>query len=283
MMTLLTDKIIKPKLQVKLNKIITYFEAKTVIVAYSGGVDSTVLAELGHQFAKRMVAITADSITILPGEVENAVFVANQRGWEHQIIQINELEDENFVSNPENRCYYCKKGLAKELQKIALKIGADIIVEGTNISEVSGHRPGLQALKENSIESPLLLNELTKTDIRDLARYFGLPNAEKPSLACLSSRFPYGVMITPKKLRRVGLAERYILDTYQINVLRVRDHDGLARIEVSPKERKKLLKLEILDNLNQKLREFGFNYVSLDCSGYRTGRLNEVYSHEEDL
>ena len=149
-------------------------------------------------------------------------------------------------------------------------------MEGTNISEVGGHRPGLKALKESSIESPLLINKLTKADIRELARFFDLPNANKPSLACLSSRFPYGTQITYKKLKRVGLAERYIRDSYHIEVLRVRDHDGLARIEVAPEEREKLLKLEILDNLHQKLLEFGFTYVSLDCSGYRTGSLNEV-------
>jgi uncharacterized protein len=270
------------ELHIKLTRIKNYFTDKTLIVAYSGGVDSTVLAELGHQFARRMIAVTADSITILPGEVEEAAVIANQRGWEHRIIHIEELKDINFVSNPKNRCYYCKRSLVKELQEIAFEIGADLIVEGTNVSEVSGHRPGLKALKENFIQSPLLIFDLSKGEIRYIARYFGLPNAEKPSLACLSSRFPYGVMITPKKLMRVGLAERYILDTYHVNVLRVRDHDGLARIEVAPEERKKLCNPKILDRLNQKLREFGFTYVSLDCGGYRTGALNEVLLHEED-
>lgn len=275
-MSIPTDNNLRTELRNKLTGIKTYFRDKTVIVAFSGGVDSTVLAELGHQFAKRMMAVTADSITVLTGEVEEAALIAQQRGWEHRIININELKDVNFVSNPKNRCYYCKKGLTKELRVIAKEISADIIVEGTNVSEVSGHRPGLKALKEGSIESPLLRHELTKADLRDLARYFNLPNAEKPSLACLSSRFPYGVQITSDKLQRVGLAERYIIDTYFIKVLRVRDHDGLARIEVAPEEREKISKPEILDDLHQKLRKFGFTYVSLDCRGYRTGALNEV-------
>lgn len=277
-MTLQSDKILKTELRNKLTRLQKYFTDKIVIVAYSGGVDSTVLAEVGHQFAKRMIAVTADSLTVLPGEIEEATQIAQKYNWEHRIVKFNELEDANFVANPSNRCYYCKKGLSKELQKIAAEVNADIIVEGTNISEVRGHRPGLQALKENSIDSPLLLSELTKEDIRELASFFGLPNADKPSLACLSSRFPTGVKITPEKLRRVGQAERYILDTFHVRVVRVRDHDGLARIEVGPEEREKLLKPEILTDLNRKLKELGYRYVALDCAGYRTGSLTETSS-----
>lgn len=260
----------------KITNLKHYFTGKTVIIAYSGGVDSSVLAELGHRFAKRMIAVTVDSPTVLPGEVQEATEIALNRGWEHRIIKSNELEDENFSSNPKNRCYYCKKILSEELQKIAVEENAQIILEGTNFSEVTGHRPGLNALKEKSIDSPLLNNKLTKADIRELARHFKLPNAEKPSLACLSSRFPYGVKITPEKLHRVGQAERFILDSFQIKVLRVRDHDGIARIEVAQEEREKLLKVEILDELQQKLKELGFTYVTIDCHGYRTGSLNEV-------
>ncbi|MHA2245843.1 MAG: ATP-dependent sacrificial sulfur transferase LarE [Candidatus Hodarchaeales archaeon] len=281
-MALLFEKKLTSDLQTKVEQLKKYFANKIVIVAYSGGVDSTVLAELGHQFAKRMIAVTADSITVLPGEVQEATQIALHRGWEHQIIHISELKDDNFAANPSNRCYYCKKGLSEELHKIALEVNANVIVEGTNISEAGGHRPGLKALNEGSIDSPLLINKLTKTDIRELARFLNLSNAEKPSLACLSSRFPYGVRITPENLKRVGLAERYIRDNYHVKVLRVRDHDGLARIEVAPEERVKLLKIEVLDSLQHKLREFGFTYVSLDCRGYRTGALNEVFPNEED-
>jgi uncharacterized protein (TIGR00268 family) len=141
---------------------------------------------------------------------------------------------------------------------------------------VRGHRPGLQALKEGHIDTPLLLNKLTKEEIRELAIYFGLPNADKPSLACLSSRFPTGVKITHKKLKKVGLAERYILDTYNVRTLRVRDHEGLARIEVAPEEREKLLKPEILDDLNLQLKKLGYDYVAIDCAGYKTGSLSEI-------
>lgn len=268
-------------LQEKLQSIEKYFSNKTVVVAFSGGVDSTVVMELAHRYAKRAVAITADSITILPGEVDEAVALAQTRGYEHKIYQVNELEDENFAKNPSNRCYFCKSGLATVLQKAASEINADVMVEGTNVTEVTGHRPGLQAIKENHIQSPLLQFGLNKTEIRKLASYFGLSNAEKPSLACLSSRFPTGVRITPEKLRRVGLAERYIIDTYDIKVLRVRDHEGLARIEVAPEERKKLLKEEILDDLQSKLKEFGFSFVSIDCQGYKTGSLSNIYNKPE--
>lgn len=279
-MTISEEKGLNSALQVKLELLKKYFDNKIVIIAYSGGVDSSVLAELGYRYAKRMIAVTADSITVLPGEIQEATQIALQRGWEHRIIQIYELEDENFSSNPSNRCYYCKKGLSKELQKIALEENANVIVEGTNISEAGGHRPGLRALNENSIESPLAIYKLTKVDIRELARFFDLINADKPSLACLSSRFPYGVKITSEKLKRVGLAERYILDSYHVRVLRVRDHDGLARIEVAREEREKLLKPKILDDLYQKLKKFGFTYVSLDCNGYKTGSLNEELLNE---
>ena len=263
-----------PALQSKLERIKLFFTNKTVVVAFSGGVDSSVVMDLAHRFAKRAVAVTADSITILPGEVDKAKELAESRGYEHKIYQVNELEDENFAKNPSNRCYFCKSGLATVLQKVAYELNADIMVEGTNVTEVTGHRPGLQAIKENHIQSPLLDFGLTKTEIRQVASYFGLSNAEKPSLACLSSRFPTGVGITPEKLRRVGLAERYIIDTYDIKILRVRDHEGLARIEVAPEERKKLLQEHVLDDLQNKLKEFGFNFVTIDCQGYRTGSLS---------
>ncbi|MFX0171694.1 MAG: ATP-dependent sacrificial sulfur transferase LarE [Candidatus Hodarchaeota archaeon] len=275
-MNVQTNTKLSPELLLKLEQLKQYFANKTVIVAYSGGVDSSVLAEAGYRFAKRMIAVTADSPTVLPGEVEEAIQLAQQRNWEHQVIKINELEDEEFVANPRNRCYYCKRGLSKELKEIASKVNADFIVEGTNVSEVRGYRPGLQALKESHIDTPLLLNKLTKEEIRELALYFGLSNAEKPSLACLSSRFPTGVKITHKKLKKVGLAERYILDTYNVRVLRVRDHEGLARIEVAPEEREKLLKPEILDDLNRQLKKLGYNYVAIDCAGYKMGSLSEI-------
>ena len=270
--------VLEKSLETKLENIKQYFTDKTVVVAFSGGVDSTVVMELAHRYAKRAVAVTADSITILPGEVDKAKALALAREYEHRIFQVNELEDENFAKNPSNRCYFCKSGLANVLRKAAVEINADVMVEGTNVTEITGHRPGLQAIQENHIQSPLLDFGLTKTEIRQVASYFGLSNAEKPSLACLSSRFPTGVRITPEKLRRVGLAERYIIDTYDIKVLRVRDHEGLARIEVAPEERKKILQEEILDDLQEKLKDFGFNFVSIDCQGYKTGSFSSQNS-----
>lgn len=264
------------KIQKKLMKIKSFFSDKIVVVAFSGGVDSTVVMELAHQYSKKAVAVTADSITILPGEIEKSIELASKMGYNHRVIKINELENENFVNNPSNRCYYCKSGLVDILKQVAFEIEADVIAEGTNISEIKGHRPGLQAIKENDVDSPLLEFGLNKSEIRQLANHFNLPNSEKPSLACLSSRFPTGVRITAEKLKRLGLAERYIIDTYDISVLRVRDHDGLARIEVSPEEREKLLNPTILDDLSEKLKSFGFFFVSIDCSGYKTGSLSDV-------
>ena len=266
----------------KYNNLLKFFEGKIVVVAFSGGIDSTVVAEIAHRSSKRMVALTADSITVLPGEIDKARDLALKQGWEHKIVMIDELKDDNFTRNPTNRCYYCKAGLSKELKKLSIEINADIVVEGTNFTEVTGeHRPGLQALKENEIKSPLLEEELTKDEIRELGLELELPNYDKPSLACLSSRFPYGVEITPEKLKRVGLSERYIIDTYKINSLRVRDHDGLARIEIAPEERDKVLSVSVFDDLNEKLRSFGFTYVSIDCRGYKSGSLNEIITITE--
>ncbi|MFW9929071.1 MAG: ATP-dependent sacrificial sulfur transferase LarE [Candidatus Thorarchaeota archaeon] len=277
------DNSVNSDLMIKYNNLLDFFKDKTVVVAFSGGVDSSLVAEIAHRSSKRMVALTTNSITVLPGEIEDAIKFAKNQGWEHRVVDINELEDANFSENPVNRCYFCKTGLSTELKKVAEEIHADLIVEGTNFTEITEHRPGLVALKENQISSPLLKEQLSKDDIRSLAQYLGLSTANKPSLACLSSRFPYGVKITPEKLRRVGLAERYIIDTYHINTLRVRDHDGLARIEVAPNEREKLLSTKILDDLNNKLRTFGFNYVSIDCRGYKTGSLNETVANLEIL
>lgn len=273
---------ISSELEKKLNRVKTYFRNKIIVVAFSGGVDSSVVMEIAHQCARRAVAVTANSITILPGEIEQCIMLAKDRGYEHRIIEINELKDEKFVSNPLNRCYFCKSGLVKVLYNVANEINADLIAEGTNLSEIGGHRPGLQAIQEAKVKSPLLDFQFTKPDIRALAKYFNLPNADKPSLACLSSRFPTGVKITEEKLIRLGKAERYILDTYNIRTLRVRDHDGLARIEVSPEEREKLLNVSSMDDISQKLKSFGFDYVSIDCAGYKTGSLSTIALREKN-
>ncbi|MFW9777592.1 MAG: ATP-dependent sacrificial sulfur transferase LarE [Candidatus Heimdallarchaeota archaeon] len=282
-MTVQHKKALSPSLKEKLLEFKEFFEGKSVVIAYSGGVDSSVLAELGYRYAKRMLTVTADSPTVLPGEVEEATLLAEKRKWNHRVIRINELEDPNFVANPIDRCYYCKHGLSEALKTVAEQFKADVIVEGTNFSEVRGHRPGLRALKEHSVNSPLLQGKLTKDDIRQLAHYFGLPNADKPSLACLSSRFPPGERITVKKLQRVGKAERYLMDTYGIRVVRVRDHDGLARVEVAAEEREKLLEGQILDDINQRFKEFGYRYAAIDCGGYRTGSLVQAILEESDL
>ena len=274
-------KIENPNLLKKYNNLLSFFKNKIVVVAFSGGIDSTVVAEIAFRSSKRMVALTTDSITVLPGEVDEAQKLAKLRGWEHRIVKVNELSNDNFSKNPINRCYYCKVGLTEELEKLGYEIKADIIVEGTNYTEIGEHRPGLQALKENNIQSPLLDEKLSKSEIRELGRILRLPNSEKPSLACLSSRFPYGVKITAEKLKRVGLAERYIIDSYKIDSLRVRDHEGMARIEVSPEEREKLLSIEIFDDLYIQLVKFGFNYVSFDCRGYKSGSLNETIEISE--
>ncbi len=262
----------------KINAVKNLFNNKIVVVAYSGGVDSAVVGKLAQLYAKQAYLVTTHSLVTPPGELDIAKKVAKEIGLPHLIFEIDELENENFRKNPINRCYFCKTELSDVLFQVAKKYNADLIVDGTNYSDISGsdHRPGYQAIKEKGIVSPLVLAKITKKEVRELARYWKLSVAEKPSMACLSSRFPYGVELTPEKIKRVAQAELYLRQKLNIKILRVRDHDGLARIEVAPDERSKFFDPTIMDQVYEKFRELGFTYVTLDLKGYRSGALNEV-------
>lgn len=249
-------------------------ERSSVLVAFSGGVDSSVLASLAFRaLGKKAIAVTADSQTLAPGELDCAKKVAKEIGISHTIICYDELGEPGFAKNPVDRCYHCKKGLIRELKKIAEEQDIKTIIEGTNISDLKNHRPGHRAVIEEGIYNPFVEFEVTKEEIREISRSLGLSVADKPSMACLSSRFPYGQTITANALKRVGEAENYLRE-YGFRVVRVRDHAGIARIEVMPGEMMRFL--EMRDDVTAEFKMLGFSYVTLDLMGFRSGSMDEV-------
>lgn len=248
----------------------------SVLIAYSGGVDSTFLLKAAYDVLKdKVVAVTARSSTYPEREFNEAVKYAKQIGAQHKVIISEELDIKEFVHNPKNRCYYCKRELFTKLKEEAVNLGINYVLDGSNADDVNDYRPGMQAAKELEVRSPLKEALLTKNDIRTLSKKMGLPTWDKPSFACLSSRFPYGNEITRPKLGMVEKAEEFLLGL-GFRQIRVRHHGDIARIEVGPSEREKFFDLSVMDKINNELKKIGFTYVTLDLSGYRTGSMNEV-------
>lgn len=245
-----------------------------VLVAFSGGVDSTFLLRRAQQeIGDQVLAVTAASETFPSREFDAAVALANEMGVRLIQTEIKEFENESFVANNPDRCYHCKTGLFTHLQKLAQVQGYGFIVDGSNMDDLGDYRPGLKAKNEQGVRSPLQEAGLTKAEIRQLSKELGLPTWNKASFACLSSRIPYGTKIERYKIDQLDEAEAYLagLGFYQV---RVRHHDKIARIEVLPDEIAKVL--EHKDAIYQKLTSLGFSYVTLDLAGYRTGSMNEV-------
>ncbi len=247
-----------------------------VLVAFSGGIDSTLVARLAKlAVGKRAVAVTADSPSLAKSELEQARKVAEEIGIRHMVIRTEELDDPKYVSNPANRCYFCKKELGEKLKLVAADLGVSVIVDGTNADDLVGHRPGAAALAEEGVRRPLSEVGMTKVEVRELSRLLGLPNFDKPSMPCLSSRVQYGQIITPERLTRIERSESFIRSITGVRELRVRDHGNLARIEVGEDERQLFFNAGVLDKIAAALRGYGFTYVSLDIIGYRSGSMNE--------
>lgn len=260
----------------KFNRIRNLFSGKKVLVAFSGGVDSTVLAHIARESAAKSKLLTIDSITFPRTELQAAENVAEELEIELKIIQVDELSNKDLVKNPVDRCYHCKKELASVWLKTAKELNMDLVVDGTNASEIEGHRPGVKALEEAGVMSPFQDAGITKEEIRAYAREVGLSVAEKPSMACLSSRFPYGTEITEDRVRRIDRVEREVKELFGIQCVRARFHGDLVRIEVGREERGNLFDESKLDELHKLAKTAGFRYVTVDAFGYRTGAMNEV-------
>jgi uncharacterized protein len=249
-------------------------EMESVAVAYSGGVDSTLLLKLAADcLGDRVLALTAVSPSLPAYELEEAQAIAQQMGARHVLVESHETEDERYLANAPDRCYFCKSDVYSRLIDYAQREGYGTIVDGTNADDVDDHRPGRQAARERGVRSPLQEAGLTKAEIRNLARALGLPNWDKPSAACLSSRIPYGTSITLETLSQVEQAE-LALRRMGLGQLRVRHHDQIARIEVELDDFEEVL--EHREQILEQLKSLGYTYVTLDLAGFRSGSMNEA-------
>jgi pyridinium-3,5-biscarboxylic acid mononucleotide sulfurtransferase len=250
-------------------------------VAFSGGIDSTVVAKAAQlALGDRAVAVTADSPSVARSELEDAKRLAQLIGIRHRIVRTDEFADPDYVRNDGTRCYHCKSELYDRVETLLPELGAAVICSGANLDDLGDYRPGLKAAAEHAVRHPLQEAGFRKSDVRELARAWGLPTWDKPASPCLSSRLAPGVQVTPERTGRVEAAEAY-LRSLGLRECRVRLHEGeLARIEVPPAELTRLAEPACREGLARRLKELGFQYVTLDLEGFRSGSLNVLVSLE---
>ena len=261
----------------KLNDLVNWFADKNkVIIALSGGVDSAVVAYAAFQaLGSSAIAVTADYKTLSQEELLSAKQVCSEIGIEQMILDYSELENEEFVKNDSNRCFHCRMELGEHLIELAEKHDVKIIVDGTNLDDLGDYRPGIQALKDNGIRSPLVETKFLKSQVRDIAKSVGLSVFDRPSNSCLASRIPWGQRVTAEKLTRIEFGETLVKQLTNLKQVRVRDFEGSAKIEVD-KAMISIFDDNIMNQLNEKLKIIGFTSVEIDKEGYRPGKINVI-------
>jgi len=254
-----------------------FTDSQRVLVAYSGGIDSTLVAKIAFDvLGDRAIAVTANSPSLLPSDLESAITQAIQIGISHQVITTSEMDNPNYTSNPINRCYFCKSELHDRLKPLAKDLGYEYVIDGLNAYDLKDYRPGIVAAKERGVRSPLAEVGVSKLEVRMLSQYLDLPWWNKPSQPCLSSRFPYGESITIEKLQRVGKAEQYLRQLMGTEIdLRVRSIEDTAKIEIRADLIMNFMQAIDLALLTATFKNFGFQTVTLDLEGFRSGKLND--------
>jgi len=265
-------------MKTQLTKLLNWFDDKnSVLVALSGGVDSALVAYAAYtRLGKSAIAVTADYKTLAQEELEYAKKISSEIGIKHIVIEYNELDNESFVKNDNNRCFYCRSELSEHLLEIANESKSDIIVDGTNIDDLGDYRPGVLALRENGIRSPLAETKFSKKMVRETAKSVGLSVYDKPSNSCLASRIPWGQSVTAKRLARIEIGEKIVKQLTGAKQVRVRDMGGIAKIEVGVDELSLLENNTVVQKIKDQLKLISFEDVSIDPEGYRPGKINVI-------
>ena len=262
----------------KILELINWFENKNkVLVALSGGVDSALVAYAAFKkLGKNAFAVTADYKTLSKDELDSAQKICKEVGIEQIIINYNELENENFTRNDSKRCFYCRDELSENLINLAEKLNVTTIVDGTQLDDLGDYRPGIDALRSNGIRSPLVEVKFTKNEIRNEAKKIGLSVYDRPSNSCLASRIPWGQRVTAERLARIEVGESFIKQILNVNQIRVRDFNGIAKIELEKNDLVQLSDKTKLNEISSKLEQIGFKSVVIDPEGYKSGKINVI-------